>query len=322
MVDVYYHGKDFPQERLNVSRVINKLFIDKKVLNMNTINQNLIKAKYEVRGGIVLKAEEIKKEMEKGKKMPFNDFVYWNIGNPQNLGQMPISFTREVLGYMYSGAASEVYSKDVVARAKTYEKELEQIGAYTYYKGLNVVRENVAKFIANRDKIDTHKEDILLSNGASGGIKIVLQALLEDPKDTILAPIPQYPLYSACIQLLGSTLAGYLLDESLNWEVDIANLSEVYRKYYDSGHRLKALVVINPGNPTGNILSEQNIEDIIKFCYEHKLVILADEVYQNNIYSEKKKFHSFKKVMGKLSQPYDKTILFSFNSVSKGYYGE
>ena len=61
---------------------------------MDTINQNLIKAKYEVRGGIVLKAEQMKKEMDTGKKMPFNDFVYWNIGNPQNLGQLPISFSQ------------------------------------------------------------------------------------------------------------------------------------------------------------------------------------------------------------------------------------
>lgn len=289
---------------------------------METINQNLIKAKYEVRGGIVLKADKLKKDMNSGIKMPFKDFVYWNIGNPQNLGQLPISFTREVLGYLYSGEASENYSKDVKARAKSYEKELNHIGAYTYYKGLNLIRENVAKFIHQRDGFETFKEDIFLSNGASGGIKVVLQTLLEDPKDTILAPIPQYPLYSACIQLLGSTLAGYYLNEDDNWSVDISNLLSVYRNYYDSGHRLKALVVINPGNPTGNILSEKNIEDIIKFCYEHKLVILADEVYQNNIYSKTKKFHSFKKILAKMEPPYNQTILFSFNSVSKGYYGE
>lgn len=207
-------------------------------------------------------------------------------------------------------------------RAKTYENELQNIESYTYYKGLNVVRENVAKFIQNRDNCETDKNNIFLSNGASGGIKIALQALLEDKKDTVLCPIPQYPLYSAVIELLGSTLAGYYLNEDDAWGVDIKNLEDVYKKYYDSGHRLKALVVINPGNPTGNILSEKNIEDIIKFCYEHKLVILADEVYQNNIYSTTKQFHSFKKVLNKLPKPYNQTILFSFNSVSKGYFGE
>lgn len=146
--------------------------------------------------------------------------------------------------------------------------------------------------------------------------------MLEDSKDTVLAPIPQYPLYSACIRLIGSTLAGYYLDEDNAWAVDIKSLENVYKEYFNKGHRMKAMVVINPGNPTGNILTEQNIEEIIKFCYEHKLVILADEVYQNNIYSETKKFHSFKKVLNKLPYPYNKTILFSFNSVSKGYFGE
>jgi len=62
---------------------------------MNTINHNLIDAKYEVRGGIVLRAEELRKDMENG-KLPFNSFVNWNIGNPQSLGQLPISFPREV----------------------------------------------------------------------------------------------------------------------------------------------------------------------------------------------------------------------------------
>ncbi len=303
---------------------------------MNTINQNLIRAEYQVRGGIVIKADEIRKEMEAGVKKPFANLVAWNIGNPQNLGQLPITFPREVLSYLYTGIEPKAttngsfntntdsyqFSNDVKNRAETYKTELKNIESYTYYKGLNIVRQNVANFITKRDNCETFKEDILLSNGASGGIKIVLQALLEEKKDTVLAPIPQYPLYSASIELLGSTLAGYYLDENDNWSVDIKGLDNVYRKYYDSGHRLKALVVINPGNPTGNILSEQNIEDIIKFCYENKLVILADEVYQNNIYSKTKKFHSFKKVLNKMTHPYNKTILFSFHSISKGYLGE
>ena len=304
---------------------------------METINQNLIKAEYQVRGGIVIRADEIRKEMEHGGKQPFDALVPWNIGNPQNLGQLPITFPREVLSYLYTGISSYSpehlflknnqddayeYSDDVRTRADTFKKELKNLESYTYYKGLNIVRENVAKFITNRDNCESLKEDILLSNGASGGIKMVLQSLLEERKDSVLTPIPQYPLYSATITLLGSTLAGYLLDEENNWRINIESLKDVYKKYYDSGHRLKALVVINPGNPTGNILSEKNIEDIIKFCYENKLVILADEVYQNNIYSKTKQFHSFKKVLNKLPHPYNNTILFSFHSISKGYFGE
>jgi alanine transaminase len=289
---------------------------------MKTINQNLIQAKYEVRGGIVIKSDEIRREMEKGKKYPFDNMVAWNIGNPQNLGQIPISFPREVLGCLYSGETSDTYGKDAVNRATSYKGELKNIENYTYYKGLNIVRDNIAKFITQRDHCETFKENLFLSNGASGGIKIVLQALLQDSKDTVLAPIPQYPLYSATIQLLGSTLAGYYLDENNAWSIDVNDVQNSYKKYYDSGHRLKAMVIINPGNPTGNILPKKNIEDIIKFCYDHNLVILADEVYQNNIYSETKKFHSFKKIMNTLKYPYNKTILFSFHSVSKGYLGE
>ena len=223
---------------------------------------------------------------------------------------------------MYSGETSDANCKDVLNRVATYSNEIRNIESYTHYKGLSLVRNNIASFITKRDNCETNKEDIFLSNGASGGIKIVLQSLLDHPQDACLAPIPQYPLYSACIQLIGSTLAGYQLDEDNNWEVDIKYLNAAYKKYYDSGHRLKAMVVINPGNPTGNILSEKNIEDIIKFCYDNKLVILADEVYQNNIYSKTKKFHSFKKVMNQMAYPYNQTILFSFNSVSKGYFGE
>jgi alanine transaminase len=63
---------------------------------METINQQLIKAEYSVRGGIVVRSDELRKEMEKGKQTSFNNFVYWNIGNPQSLGQLPVTYPREV----------------------------------------------------------------------------------------------------------------------------------------------------------------------------------------------------------------------------------
>jgi len=63
---------------------------------MDTISKNLIKAQYQVRGATVIRAEEIKKQIENGKKFPFDQFVLWNVGNPHNLGQLPISFPREV----------------------------------------------------------------------------------------------------------------------------------------------------------------------------------------------------------------------------------
>ena len=289
-----------------------------RVITPETLNKNLLKAEYLVRGGVVLRADEMMKEMASGKKMPFDQFVYWNIGNPQSLGQLPVSFPREVVSHLYGGPASA----DAKARAKTYLAELKTMGAYNHFKGMNVVRENVAKFISERDDFKTKKENIILSNGASGGIKLALQALLNGEKDTVLCPIPQYPLYSATIQILGSTLAGYFLNEEKQWEVDIKYLESVFKNYTDKGHKMKAMVVINPGNPTGNILGEQNIKDIIKFCYANKMVLFADEVYQENIYSKNKKFISFKKVLTRMPAPYNRTVLLSFHSTSKGFYGE
>merc|ERR1712051_602526 len=83
-----------------------------------------------------------------------------------------------------------------------------------------------------------------------------------------------------------------------------------------------ALVVINPGNPTGQVLPRENIENIIKFAHKHRLFIFADEVYQHNIYAEGSQFHSFKKVLMEMGEPYSGMELASFMSCSKGYMGE
>ena len=137
-----------------------------------------------------------------------------------------------------------------------------------------------------------------------------------------MVPIPQYPLYSGTIRLYRGNLAGYYLDEEKDWSLDIKHLQEVYKSHYDKGQAIKALVLINPGNPTGSILSRENIVDVIKFCKDYKLVLLSDEVYQTNIYSEVMKFHSTKSVMLSMSPEYRDTMLFSFHSTSKGFYGE
>jgi alanine transaminase len=84
----------------------------------------------------------------------------------------------------------------------------------------------------------------------------------------------------------------------------------------------RALVVINPGNPTGQVLTRQNIEEIIKFAYKERLFILADEVYQDNVYAKESKFFSFKKVMMEMGAPYNTMELASYFSTSKGYMGE
>lgn len=115
----------------------------------------------------------------------------------------------------------------------------------------------------------------------------------------------------------------YYLDEEKNWGVNCDDIYQRIKNAKDLGINLRAMVVINPGNPTGNVLSKEDIEDIIRVCYENEIVIIADEVYQSNIYTEKAPFISFRKVLAEMGDPYkDNVELISLHSVSKGLQGE
>jgi len=138
-----------------------------------------------------------------------------------------------------------------------------------------------------------------------------------------MIPIPQYPLYSASITLLGGAQVPYHLNEEKNWGLTTAELSRSLKESQQSGITPRALVIINPGNPTGQVLLEKNMREIVEFCYENSLVLLADEVYQENIYvKEQKPFHSFKKVLSSMGPKYADFQLMSFHSISKGFLGE
>ncbi|NWX78810.1 ALAT2 aminotransferase, partial [Alca torda] len=145
----------------------------------------------------------------------------------------------------------------------------------------------------------------------------------EGPSRTgVLIPIPQYPLYSAAIAELSAVQLNYYLDEEHCWALDVAEL----RRALAEGRRHccpRVLCIINPGNPTGQVQSRQCIEDVIKFAFEEKLFLMADEVYQDNIYAEGSAFHSFKKVLFEMGPPYSEVVeLASFHSASKGFMGE
>lgn len=112
----------------------------------------------------------------------------------------------------------------------------------------------------------------------------------------VMIPIPQYPLYSASLAEYNMAQIGYYLDEANNWALDISELKRSINEARSNGVVPRALVVINPGNPTGSVLSEDNIKGIIKFAHDENLFLFADEVYQDNVYAEGCKFFSFKKV--------------------------
>ena len=141
------------------------------------------------------------------------------------------------------------------------------------------------------------------------------------PRPGVMIPIPQYPLYSASLAEYDMDQVGYYLDEARGWALDVAELERSYNANKDKSN-IKAIVIINPGNPTGQVLSRDNIEAVIKFAAEKKLFIFADEVYQHNVYADGSAFHSFKKVMTEMGAPYTSLELASFMTCSKGYMGE
>lgn len=114
----------------------------------------------------------------------------------------------------------------------------------------------------------------------------------------------------------------YNLTEDRGWGLEIFEVKRCLEEARSAGLTVRAMVVINPGNPTGQVLSITNQEEIVEFCRKEGLVILADEVYQDNVYVENKKFHSFKKVARSLGYDEMDLSIVSFHSVSMGFCGE
>ncbi|KAI7901296.1 pyridoxal phosphate-dependent transferase [Cokeromyces recurvatus] len=307
-----------------------------KVLTLKNMNPLIKSVEYAVRGRLAIRAEEIRTDMEKGKgdKYDFDRVVNCNIGNPQQLNQKPITFFRQVsslcdnpdlLKKENRSLISQLYPLDAIERAELLLKSIGSVGAYSHSQGVPFIRNTVAQFIERRDGFEADPNHIYLTQGASSGVQTLLNILTENKNTGIMIPIPQYPLYSATLSLYGATPVPYYLDESTGWSLDIQQLEQVVIDARKQGTDVRALVIINPGNPTGQCLTGENMCDIVSFCYQHRLVLLADEVYQTNIYqSHERPFVSFKKALMDHPNPEVKqgVELVSFHSISKGMVGE
>lgn len=152
----------------------------------------------------------------------------------------------------------------------------------------------------------------------------LLHVICAAPNSGILVPIPQYPLYTATLSLIDATCVPYYLDETTGWGTDLETIRASYEKATAEGTDVRCIVIINPGNPTGASLPEEDIRAVLDFAHEKNLVVMADEVYQTNVF--KGKFHSFKAVLRRLQEEnpgkYDGLELASLHSVSKGMVGE
>lgn len=295
-------------------------------LTMENMNPRVKAMKYFLRGAIYQRANEIEKIFNEQTEKKFPYTIRADIDDPQGCFQKPLTFLRQVLALTLDKSLLDSckFPEDVKHRALVLLKECcgSSVGSYTEPLGIEYIRRDVAKFLEKRDGHPSNWEDIILTDGAAEAIRLILNLFgrtIGCKPQGILIPTPTYPLYSAIAEDLDIKLINYHIDGCKFWEVNVPYLKKIVEKAREFC-KPKIIVVINPGNPTGNVLQRKTIEEIIKFAFEEKLFIMADEVYQDNMYVGE--FISFKKVLVESGKPYDQQELASFMSVSKGYVGE
>ncbi|KAL3276686.1 hypothetical protein HHI36_012056 [Cryptolaemus montrouzieri] len=309
-------------------RLFHKTPSCKKCLTPDTVNPNLRSIDYAIRGLLFQKTVEIENEMLQGIQKPFKYVMRLNIGDAQSLGQPPITFLRQVLVLTSYPVLinDKTFPNDVKLRAKSILDKCPggSVGSYSDACGIEMIRRQIASYIEERDKVPSHWRNCILGHGAGDMAKKFLNILRYDNnglKPGILTPVPEYPFYSATMTELGLKRIDYYLEEDNNWHVNVHELQRAVDEARKTCNP-RAIIVINPGNPTSHVLSRESIEEIIKFAYRENLIIIADEVYQDNILKTDCQFVSFKRVMSDLGEPYNTLELVSLMSVSKGCFAE
>ncbi|THH08987.1 hypothetical protein EW145_g2342 [Phellinidium pouzarii] len=299
-----------------------------RTLTVDSLNPAIRNVEYAVRGELAIKAEEYRLRLRQpDNDLPFDRVISSNIGNPQQKGldQPPITYSRQIAALTeypeLIDKAKDLFPADVIARAQEILEEVGSIGAYSHSQGVPLVRKSVADFIEERDGYPSNPDHIFLTAGASSGVALLLSMLIAQPnKSGVLIPIPQYPLYTATLAQYAGVPVPYHLDETSGWSTSPEKVRAALAKAHADGIDVRALVVINPGNPTGSLLTESVQRALVELCSEHGLVLLADEVYQANLhYPDDHPFTSFKKIVCDMQAD---VALASFHSTSKGVTGE
>ena len=228
---------------------------------------------YDIRGPVLEHAYRLEEEGHRILKL--------NIGNPA-----PFGF-----------AAPDEIIQDVIYNLPNAE-------GYTASRGLFVARKAIMQECQRLAIPNVEIDDIFLGNGASELIVMAMQALLNNG-DEILVPAPDYPLWTAAVNLAGGKARHYLCDEQSDWFPDIADIKS---KISD---KTRGIVVINPNNPTGSVYSKAVLEEIVQLAREHNLIIFADEIYSKILYDDAEFIP-----MGRLAQD---VVCVSFNGPSKSY---
>ncbi len=205
---------------------------------------------YDVRGPVVEEAERMERDGAKILKL--------NIGNPAPFG--------------FHTPDEVIYDM---------RQQLTECEGYSPAKGLFSARKAIMQYAQIKKIPNISIEDIYTGNGVSELINLCMSALLDDG-DEILIPSPDYPLWTACATLAGGKVVHYVCDEQAEWYPDI---EDIKKKIND---RTKAIVIINPNNPTGALYSKEILQQIVDVAREHQLIIFSDEIYDRLVMDEEK----------------------------------
>jgi alanine-synthesizing transaminase len=183
-------------------------------------------------------------------------------------------------------------------------RNLSNASAYSDSKGIFAARKAIMQYCQEKGIQGVMLDDVYTGNGVSELIVLSMNALLNDG-DEVLVPAPDYPLWTAAVSLSSGTPVHYLCDEANDWAPDLNDLRKKITP------RTKAIVVINPNNPTGAIYSKEVLLEITKIAREHGLILFADEIYDKMLYDEEKHIS-----LASLSTD---VVVITFNGLSKNY---
>jgi alanine-synthesizing transaminase len=203
---------------------------------------------YEIRGPVIEYADQL--------EQAGHSVLRLNTGNPA----------------MFGFEAPEEILQDMI-------RNLPHAHGYTDSRGILPARRAVVQHYQNIGVQDVGIDDVFLGNGVSELVTMAVQALLEDG-DEILIPAPDYPLWTAVTSLAGGRAVHYLCDEGAGWLPDLADMAA---KVTD---RTRAVVIINPNNPTGAVYPREVLDGILDLARRHQLLVFADEIYDKILYDD------------------------------------
>ena len=228
---------------------------------------------YDIRGPVLTRARQMEEEGQRVIKL--------NIGNPA-----PFGFT-----------APEEIIQDII-------RNLPEASGYSDSKGLFSARKAVMHYTQEKRIRDVQLGDIIIGNGVSELIVMAMQALLNNG-DEVLIPAPDYPLWTAAVSLSGGVPRHYICDEQAGW---LPDLDDIRRKISPS---TRAIVIINPNNPTGALYPPEILKEIVEIARRHQLIVYADEIYDKVLYDGAT--HT------SIASLADDVLFVTFNGLSKNY---